>query len=149
MKFKNILLSTIIILLTLSVPTVCLSYTHEGMEKDAESIGGIEYHTERASWSTKRKVALTYMTLGQLIDVISTVSALDDGCIETNPILGEDPNVVTLVAVKVVGGVALYYFLEKILEDSEYSEGLKTVAYSIVGTSGLVTGIHNFNVECN
>ena len=49
------------------------------------------------AWTEQEKIAAGAMVAGRAADMLSTSYALDHGCIETNPFLGEHPDDQTLL----------------------------------------------------
>ena len=105
-------------------------------------------YKEDTSWTLWNKGLFASYVGGQLADTISTADALDRGCVESNPILGDDPSTGMVVAVKVVSGVVIYYLVEKVLvpkwgtNSRNWAYGLGTILYSGIA-------VHNYGLECN
>lgn len=59
-----------------------------------------------------RKAAVAYAYAGTAADFASTKIKLDEGCRETNPLLGSEPNDAVLAAVA-LGSLALVYAMDK------------------------------------
>lgn len=59
-----------------------------------------------------RKAAVAYAYAGTAADFASTKIKLDEGCRETNPLLGKEPSDATLAAVA-LGSLALVYAMDK------------------------------------
>jgi len=104
-----------------------------------------------ADWTTWNKSLFLYAIAGQVADVVSTASSLDDGCVERNSIYGEDPSTFLLIAVKsVVMGIAYFTVEDWISYDSqEQQQEARNLVYGTLGTIGAGAAIWNFNQPCD
>jgi hypothetical protein len=80
----------------------------------------------------------------QVADYTSTKDALSRGCVEANPVFGEDPSDASLIAGKVASSLLITWVGNNITNHT----GRKVW----FGTTGLLVGgvaYHNYNLECN
>lgn len=85
-----------------------------------------------------RKAAVAYAYAGTAADFASTKIKLDEGCRETNPLLGQ-PNDATLAAVA-MGSLALVYAMDK--------NESPIWAFWLLGTLHGGAAAYNMNVDC-
>lgn len=85
-----------------------------------------------------RKAAVAYAYAGTAADFASTKIKLDEGCRETNPLLGQ-PNDATLAAVA-LGSLALVYAMDK-TESPIW-------AFWLLGTLHGGAALYNLSLEC-
>jgi hypothetical protein len=86
-----------------------------------------------------RKAAVAYAYAGTAADFASTKIKLDEGCRETNPLLGSEPNDAVLAAVA-LGSLALVYAMDK--NDSP------VWAFWLLGTLHGGAAAYNLTVNC-
>jgi len=104
-----------------------------------------------ADWTTWNKSMFLYAIAGQVADVISTASNLDNGCVEKNSIYGENPSAFLLVAIKSVAMGIAYFAIEDWIpysspEQQQYS---RNIIYGTFGTVGAGAAIWNMNQRCD
>ena len=112
----------------------------------AAALGGCANH-QKVEWTTANKVAIGFAIGGSVADVASTSDGLNRGCVETNPILGEDPDTGSLVALK-AAGITIAYFATEYLFKPEHRQQARNVVYGAIGLFGTGAAIHNYNTDC-
>ena len=86
-----------------------------------------------------RKAAVAYAYAGTAADFASTKIKLDEGCRETNPLIGKEPNDATLAAVA-LSSLALVYAMDK-TESPIW-------AFWLLGTLHGGAAAYNMTVDC-
>ena len=81
---------------------------------------------------------------GQVLDYTSTKHGLSQGCVEANPIFGEDPNDAALVAAKVFASGAIWLGANAI-ENHKW----RKIFLGVTSFVGLGAAVHNYNIDCN
>lgn len=64
------------------------------------------------AWENQDKYLMTSFIVMQAIDIKQTDKALRDGYVEANPVYGEHPSVVKLVAYKTIGTGLIYWVVD-------------------------------------
>ena len=80
---------------------------------------------------------------GQIYDYATTTSKLNEGCIESNPLLGEHPSDATLAASKALV-VAVTYFGANAIRN----HAVRKVYLGVISAIGIAAGVHNEQVDC-
>ena len=82
------------------------------------------------------------------MDIVSTNDALNRGCVEANPLFGEDPSMGMLIGAKVAALGLSWWFVEYLVSPSDRQSARNWVygAHTLV-MSGVA--IHNFTIDCN
>ena len=106
---------------------------------------GFDHRTEWTGWN---KFWFAGAVGGNAADVISTNDALNRGCVEANPIFGEDPDMGLIIGAKLAALGLSYWFTEYVVAPSERQNARNIVygAHSLI-MSGVA--IHNFTIDCN
>ena len=88
----------------------------------------------RVKFDTTEKVMIGVNVGLQIGDIHSTARGLEKGAMEVNPILGKNPNLEKLLALKAVTGAASYYLLSQMdhTERKIYLVGLATLFSFVV-----------------
>lgn len=106
------------------------------------SIAGCALHPA-VPYDPAEKILLGTAIAGQVWDYTSTKNGLDNGCIETNQILGEHPSDAALAGSKImVMGVA--YFGANAIDNHT----IRKIYLGIISAIGLAAGAHNSQVDC-
>jgi hypothetical protein len=102
---------------------------------------------QQVEWSTANKIALGAAVGGSVLDVHSTNSALNRGCVEANPLLGENPSVGSLILLKAVG-IGLIYVISEYLVKPKDRQLVRNVGYGAIGLVGVGAAVHNYSINC-
>lgn len=104
------------------------------------------YPTQLMALDWKVAVPYTMLVTGQSLDAVSTVRFLHGTkCVEGNPLFGEHPKSVTIVAAK--GGIVLTSIMLQRFAEHRESKAAKIIARSLsllAGGVGMKDGITNF-----
>ena len=95
--------------------------------------------TARCQERTSMRLALTAMGVGQGLDTVSTIQALNRGAVETNPLLGARPSAAKLIAAK-LPMIGVGWLLTKV--HPRHPKIAKGTAY-VIGAVGAGLAIHN------
>ena len=98
----------------------------------------------KVPFDTIEKGMLGLTTVGQVLDYTSTQDALDRGCIEGNPIIGEDPSSGTLVLTKVIS-VGIAYTGAYWIDDHTW----RKVLLGFTSLLGFGAAANNYSIDCN
>jgi hypothetical protein len=105
-------------------------------------------YVEDTSWTTWNKGLFASYVVANGADIHSTNDALDRGCVEGNPLFGEDPSTGLMVGVKLASGLVIYYLTESVLVPT-YGTDARNWAY---GTMTVLYGgvaAHNYGISCD
>lgn len=124
-----------------------------------ESLKGMEmspvdpytsYHFKETPWTGWNKFWAISAVGGQAGDVITTADALSsDNCVEANPIFGEDPEIATIVAFKLVVAGVVYYLVEHTEMTEEERQNARNWGYGALAVTGAGAAIWNSQQGCN
>lgn len=107
------------------------------------------HYKEDSTWTTWNKVWFSSaIGLYGVGDTLSTVDALDRGCSESNPLVGDDPATGTLILVKVAAFGLIWWLVEHVTPE-ENRQDMRNNAYGFLSIAGGAVTAHNFNLECN
>ena len=100
------------------------------------------------SWTQWNIFWATAAFVGQSADVMSTADTVNGTtCKETNNIIGEDPSVGAMIALKAVVIGASVYIIENLV-DPEIRQTVRNWWYGSLGVTGMAFAVHNYN-ECD
>jgi len=144
---------TILILLGMLALATFVRADLEALE-DELTVKGDPLNTEYGfsevddSWTQWNIFWATSAFVGQSADVMSTADTVNGTtCTETNRILGEDPSVGAMLALKVVVIGTSVYIIENLV-DSEIRQTVRNWWYGSLGVVGMASAVHNYN-ECD
>lgn len=100
------------------------------------------------SWTNWNKFWFAGAVVGNTLDTTSTIDALDRGCIESNPLLGEQPSDLFLVGFK-VGVMGISWLLVENLSKDENVQMNRNVVYGFQTVLMNAMAVSNYNLECN
>jgi hypothetical protein len=89
------------------------------------------------------KAMLGFAIGGQVADYTSTKDALSRGCVEANPLFGENPNDATLIAGKLAVSTAAVWV------GNNTKGALRKWSLGTMGLLGAGVALHNYNIQCN
>lgn len=81
-------------------------------------------------------------------DTVSTINALDRGCVEANPILGKDPDTGIIIVGKLLFFGATWYVIENWIEP-EQRQNTRNWMYGLTSVLGGAVTVHNSTINCN
>ena len=79
------------------------------------------------------------------LDLVSTNSALQDGCVEANPLLGDSIGSISAIS---IGTLAAVYLLVEYAMPEEQRQTGRNWIYAAATVAHGFAGIHNMNVRC-
>jgi hypothetical protein len=145
-------LMTVLILLVLALTTPAHA-DFEVLEDELTTKGDplnedFGFNEADTSWTQWNVFWATTAFVGQSADLLTTANNVNGTtCVEKNPIVGEDPSVASLVALKVGVIAAAAYVIENWVEP-ENRQTIRNWWYGSLGISGMALGIYNYN-ECD
>ena len=106
------------------------------------------YSFKETPWTGWNKFWFASAIGGQLADTLSTQDALGRGCVETNPLFGENPSIglMVLAKVAVLGGGG--YLIEAVDFTVEERKDARNIFYGIMSVVGTGAAIHNYSIDC-
>lgn len=148
MKIKELILALLISVFS----TVAYGETFdEEMSKTYTPVDPMTSYstTTESNWTGWNKFWFTSAIVGQTTDVVSTQQALNRGCVEANPIFGEDPNMglVILAKAAILGGI--YYVTEYMIVGEEDQQDARNWGYGTAALVGFAAGGWNSAQDCN
>ena len=78
-------------------------------------------------------------------DLVSTNSALDGGCVEANPMLGDNMGSISAIS---IGTLAAVYLLVEYAMPEEQRQTCRNWIYAAATVAHGFAGVHNINVRC-
>lgn len=144
----------VMILLTLLIVTVTPVHSSDFSQMEQQLVE--ETHIdpmepsgfkEDSSWTFWNKFWFSGTIVGNTLDVVSTVNALDRGCVELNPILGDNPSTGSLILLKVAVLGGTWVLIEYVVKP-ENRQVTRNVVYGMQTIIMNAIAVRNFNIGC-
>ena len=98
----------------------------------------------KSPYTMADKAFMTFAVGSQVMDYVSTKDAFSRGCVEANPMFGEDPSDATLIAGKLLASTVIVWMGNNI-ENHTYRKWW----YGTMGLISTAVVVHNYNVTCH
>ena len=106
-------------------------------------------YKEDGNWTTWNKILLGTAIGGSIGDVASTMNKLNEGCVEANPIYGEDPSLAFMIAMKLALYGLAYYIIETNEETTiQEKQKSRNWAYGSISVIGIGATVWNQSTNC-